>query len=232
MSLSKVYKNSEVVFEPKALVEKTMPQEETIPPKAAIETEPQKTEPQTPPPQEEATETETIEPGISQEEVAELTSEARQQGILEGQQQAEKEFHSTVAALRLLCGQLEELRETLLGNSRTELRDLVIAIAEKIIHQSIAEQDHTIVQTIEEALSRALKADAIEIRVNPHDYKILSEKSEELIPGINALSHIVFKADATIARGGCHLEADTCTVDATIANQLDVIRQKLDDHEE
>ncbi len=235
MSLSKVYKTSEVIFEPKPLIESTVPQEpqlpkEEFPPPPPVTPEPEPPVATSVP--EETSQPEPVETGIPKEEVARLTAEARQQGFSEGQHQAEAEFHATVTTLRLLCGQLEELRETLLGKSKTELCDLVMAIAEKVIHQSIAEQDKTMVRTVEEALSRALKADTIEIRVNPHDYDILEKNAAELIPGINALTHVFFKADARIAQGGCHLEADTCTVDATIASQLEIIRKELQRSEE
>ncbi len=236
MSLSKVYKTSEVTFEPKTLIESTVPQappppEEQPPATPSVAPEPDPSGAADPVP-EETPQPEPAETGIPKEEVARLTAEARQQGFSEGQRQAEAEFHATVATLRLLCGQLEELRETLLRKSKTELCNLVMAIAEKIIRHSIAEQDQTLVRTVEEALSRALKADTIEIRVNPHDYDILEKNAAELIPGINALTHIVFKADARIAQGGCHLEADTCTVDATIASQLEIIREELQRNEE
>jgi len=166
-------------------------------------------------------------PGISQAEVDKLVAEAYENGITEGLQRAEQDFGSATAALVLICQQLDTLRETVIQNSVGEIQDLVIAIAEKIIRHSVQEQSQTIVDTVEEAIQKAVKSGEFYIYVHPDDYTVITAKADELIAGMNGLNNIVVKKDTSVDRGGCRLESDNCTVDGTITSQLDIIREHL-----
>lgn len=164
--------------------------------------------------------------GIAPEEVEKRVAEAYARGLAEGQQLAEQDFGAAAASLQLICQQLDTLRETILQNSIGEIQDMVIAIAEKIIRHSVREQSQTIVDTVEEAIQKAVKSGEFYIYVNPDDHEIISAKAKELVAGVNGLNNIIIKKDPSIERGGCRLESDNCTVDATIAGQLAII----DDH--
>lgn len=240
MSLSKVYVSSEV-FEPASLVKTriertpekqpaTISQEPTPP----VDAKPPARETKTPqPPQPETAPAEPPpDPGVPAEEVERLIEEARQQGIAEGRQQAEYEYGSATAAMQLICSQLDELREVILKNSIGELRELVIAIAERIIRHSVTEQNQTIVSTVNEAIGKAVKSDEFLVFVHPDDYEIIEKRSEEMLSGITSLSNMSIKTDPRVERGGCRIESDKCTVDATIASQIDIVREELSRDEE
>jgi len=166
-------------------------------------------------------------PGIPQEEVERMVSEAYEKGLVTGLQQAEQDFGGASASLLLACQQLDTLRETVIQNSVGEIQDLVLAIAEKIIRHSVQQQSQTIVSTVEEAIQKAVKSGEFYIHVHPDDYAVIASKAEEMVAGINGLHNIVVKIDANIDRGGCRIDSDTCTVDATISGQLGVIRDHL-----
>ncbi len=159
--------------------------------------------------------------------VEQMVDEAFGLGIAEGLKRAEKDFGSAAAALLELCRQLDRIRETLLKNSAGEMQDLILAIAEKIIRTSVLEQDTTLLATIEEALHSAVKSDEFYIYVNPEDLATVQEKSAELVNGMNGLNNIVIKKDPSVERGGCKIESENCTVDATIASQFELIREQI-----
>lgn len=161
--------------------------------------------------------------------VDQMVEEAFGRGIEEGLRRAETDFGSATVALLELCQQLDRMRETLLRNSFAEMQDLVLAIAEKIIRTSVLEQDTTLLTTIEEAIHSAVKSDEFYIYVNPEDFDTVQEKSAELVAGVNGLNNIVIKKDPKVERGGCKVESDNCIVDATIASQFEIIREKIKD---
>ena len=115
-------------------------------------------------------------------------------------------------------------------NSNQELLDLSLTIAEKILRISLREQDHSIVATIEEALRRAVKSDEFTIHVHPDDYDTIVAKSPELVAGLSGLNNVVVRKDNTIERGGARIDSDNCTIDATIACQLEQIREEVKRH--
>lgn len=107
------------------------------------------------------------------------------------------------------------------------MQDLVITIAEKIIRHSVTAQDDTIVSTVEESIRQAVKSSEFYICLNRADYSVIKEKSPELVNKISGLEHLFIKIDDGIEPGGCIIESDNCTVDATIASQLQIIQDHL-----
>ena len=164
---------------------------------------------------------------VSLEEAEQKAGEMYQQGIQQGIVKATEDFGSALKTLTTICKQLDTVRETIIGNSSEELTDFAILIAEKIIRISIKEQDQTIIATIQEALSRAVKSDEFTIFINPDDYQIISDKSADLIAGVSGLSNIVIKTDLSIERGGAKIESENCIIDATVASQFETIRDEI-----
>jgi flagellar assembly protein FliH len=164
---------------------------------------------------------------VSLEEAEQKAAEMYQQGIQEGMVKATEDFGSALKTLTTICKQLDTVRETIIGNSSEELTDFAMLIAEKIIRISIKEQDQTIVATIQEALSRAVKSDEFTIFINPDDYQIISDKSADLIAEVSGLSNIVIKTDPSIEQGGAKIESENCIIDATVASQFETIRDEL-----
>jgi flagellar assembly protein FliH len=159
--------------------------------------------------------------------IARVKAEAYQQGSAEAMAKAEEDFGTASRALLSCCEQLDSIRGTIITNSSGELRDFALAIAERILRISLQEQDQTIIATIEEALQRAVKSDAFTVYLHPDDYRIVTEKSAELIAGLSGLNGLVIKKDITIDRGGAKIESDNCTIDATVATQFAAIRDEV-----
>lgn len=156
-----------------------------------------------------------------------IHKKAFSEGVLEGRRQADKDYGTSAMTLQAACEQLAHLHETILQNNTREIHALVMQIAEKIIRHSIEEQSDTILATIKDAIHLAVKSDEFQIRVNPNDLAILKDKKKEILEEISSLDNIVLKADSTVERGGCLLESVSCTVDATISSQLQVIEEAL-----
>lgn len=150
-------------------------------------------------------------------------------GVQAGIEQAQNEYGSSMNTLLAICEELSTIRETILQNSTAEIRKMVLQIAEKIIRHSLSTQQQTIIDTVNEALTKALKSDDFVISVNPDDLDVISSHSAEFISSVNGLKNIVVNPDATIDQGGCFIESSNCTVDATIISQLEIISETLKD---
>lgn len=164
------------------------------------------------------------EPSI---DVEAIRDNAFTSGIAAGRQQAEEDFENSAQTLLCICNELDTLRETILQNSAEEMKELVLAISEKIIRHSVAEQEETIVATIKDAIHLAVKSDEYLIQVNPDDLKAVTSRKQEIINSINGLDNIVLKPDTTIEKGGCKLESNSCTIDASMASQIKIIHDTL-----
>jgi len=156
-----------------------------------------------------------------------IQKEAYNAGVEQGLKQAGEDFGSAAAALSQTCEQLSTIRETILKNSKSEMVELVLALAEKIIRHSVAEQNQTIVDTVETAIQQAVKSSEFYIYLHPDDMLCIQERVSTFISGVNGLENIIIKGDPGIERGGCKVESDNCTVDATISSQFSVLKQSL-----
>ncbi len=153
--------------------------------------------------------------------------EGREEGRKQGRKDAEADFSTTLKSLQQVCEQLSSVRETILKNSRGELIELVFALAEKILRFSVREQDRTILATVEEALSQAVRSNEFIVYLHPDDLAVVREREPELITNLNGIDHLAIKSDSSVEQGGCRIESDTCTVDATIVSQLEIIHERL-----
>lgn len=161
------------------------------------------------------------------EEIERIREEAYKQGFEEAQKLAHEEYQTSGQALFNITEQLNQIRDVIIQNSIGEMQDLVITIAEKIIRHSVTAQDDTIVSTVEESIRQAVKSSEFYICLNRADYSVIKEKSPELVNKISGLEHLFIKIDDGIEPGGCIIESDNCTVDATIASQLQIIQDHL-----
>ena len=164
---------------------------------------------------------------VSLEDAEANALERYQQGIQDGIEKAHEDFGSALKMLTSTSEQLDTIRETIIGNSSDELTEFAILIAEKIIRISLKDQDESIIATIQEALSRAVKSDEFTIFIHPDDYQIISDKSADLISTISGLNNIVLKTDPTIEQGGVKIESENCIIDATVASQFEAIRDEI-----
>ena len=160
-------------------------------------------------------------------DIESIQAEAYDAGVVQGLKQAETDFGSTLAALTLVCEQLSSIRETILKNSKNEMVELVLSLSEKIIRHSVTEQNQTIIDTVESAIHQAVKSSEFYIYLHPDDMLSVQDRTEKFISGLNGLENIVVKADPTVERGGCKIESENCTVDATISSQFKVLEESL-----
>ncbi len=167
------------------------------------------------------------EPPAVMPDIESIQKEAYEAGIKQGLKQAQADFGSAQTALTLLCDQLSSIRETILKNSKDEMVELVIALSEKIIRHSVTEQNQTIVDTVETAIHQAVKSSEFYIYIHPDDMSIIQDRTQTFISGLNGLDNIVVKPDSSIERGGCRVESDNCTVDATVSSQFKVLQERI-----
>lgn len=160
-------------------------------------------------------------------DIATLQEEAYDAGVVQGLKQAENDFGSTLNAMSQICDQLNIIRETILKNSKNEMVELVLALSEKIIRHSVTEQNQTIIDTVETAIHQAVRSSEFYIYLHPDDMLIIQEHSQKFTSGLNGLDNIIVKVDPSVERGGCKVESDNCTVDATIASQFKVLQDTI-----
>jgi flagellar assembly protein FliH len=188
--------------------------EETIPPEPAAPSEQTTASPES--------------PSVANINIETIRKEAYAQGRQEALAEIEQErqylltnLQKGATALRDACLEVDRLRSQLFEQGREDIINLVISMARKIIGREINTDRQAIARSVQSAFDLAMKNDEYDIWLHPDDLIVVEEMIPELISSVQQLKHITLKTDPEITPGGCRLDSDICTVDATIEAQLD-----------
>lgn len=166
---------------------------------------------------------ETRSPQDTQREVNEAFSRGRQEGAAD----VEAKLDSTLQAMTLALEEVNRLRESVSRNSSRDMLRMVMAISEQVIRHSLQVQPDAVLKIIENALQASVQADSYRIRVSPQDLELVKQQKPLFLASISGLKNISIDADSEITPGGCRVESELGSVDATIETQLEQIHKVL-----
>ena len=147
---------------------------------------------------------------------------------MESEQAQRSELRQTIEAFARACAEVDTLHEEILEQSRGNMINLVISLSRKIIGRELTTGRNIIADTLKNAIELAMKNDTYDIWLHPDDLTVVEKMVPDLIASVQQLNHIILKTDQEIMRGGCRLDSDICTVDATIEAQLETAREFLE----
>lgn len=169
-----------------------------------------------------------------QEKDAKLESirrKAFEQGIAEGVKrgiaQQKQEVSQLARSLTGLMSELTKIRKEFLGSIEKEVLDLAFAIAEKILNHEIAADKGVIRTVLGGALTKIVDQEGMRIRLNPQDYRYLTERNEEISAGLEGAKNFVLEEDAAIGQGGVVIVSLSGEVDARLDQQMSALRDAL-----
>ena len=144
-------------------------------------------------------------------------------GFASGVEKAEK----LLRRLEGLIFGLEETRAERYGKLEQEILDLVIRIAEKVIHAEIRSEDSTRVSILEAGLRKLKDSEKLLIRVAPTDLEAVEAVLPKLKEQNGVVGKVTLQEDPEVSEGGCVLESDQCEVDGRIEVTLQAIEEAL-----
>ncbi|MCL2789983.1 MAG: FliH/SctL family protein [Desulfobulbus sp.] len=236
MNSSKVFKQ-DPLFVPTSLVCRSiaLPRDEAppavetaVPEKPAIQSVP---EPEHPP-KVEAVPEPAPEPVSEPEPASVIDLEAIRQeaydcGRADLAAQFKTELNQAVMAFAEGCRKFDTQYKTMFARHRAEMINLIALLSEKIVRHELTTPRTVIAATLEAALDQAIESEEYYVTLHPDDLAVAEAKAPELIASIRGLSHLVFKTDASMTRGGCLLESSAGIVDASIELQLESMKEFL-----
>jgi flagellar assembly protein FliH len=146
----------------------------------------------------------------------------REQGLAEGREAAQAELRSARQALEAALGELAEARRRLVDGSRGPLLRLALHVARRIVRAEAAASAEVAARALDAATERARDAAIVRVRVHPRDKAAIDQAC---LGG--PCPDVV--ADPAVSPGGCLVETECGTVDATVESQWDTVRAALDE---
>jgi len=142
-----------------------------------------------------------------------------------GRQKAEVLF----SGLGGIIEELESFKQRIYGPCMDEMKELVLAIARKVIHRELELKDDSVLSCVEIALQSVVAGGEITIRVNPRDLDLMRRHRPEIIRSGEGIKSVIIDGDESIAKGGCAIETRHGEIDATIESVIEEIEARLRD---
>lgn len=149
------------------------------------------------------------------------------EGIQQGRELQKKETLQSVQAVSALIYELSELKNSILEAAEEQILQLVLAIAEKVIHMEVKTNGEIIQNVLKAAMRNIVDRENMKVRVHPQDFQYMLEIKPDFLQSIDGIKNIVFEEDASILRGGAIIETMLGEVDARLDHQYNEIKSSM-----
>lgn len=147
----------------------------------------------------------------------------RETGYTEGQVEVER----LVEQLHAIIDKTIEKRNDIIDESETQVINLVVMIAKKVVKVISENQKNVVVNNVIQALRKLKSRGEVLIKVNLADVELTSEHIKDFMRMVENIRSVTVVEDSTVDRGGCIIETDFGEIDARISSQLHEIEEKI-----
>ncbi len=164
-------------------------------------------------------------------EVEEIRKKATKEGFDSGREEGfssgKEEAARLIEVLHTVIDKTIEKRAEIISESETQLINLVLLIAKKVIKVISENQKNVVINNVIQALRKLKTRGDVVIRVNLADVELTSEHIKDFMRMVENVRSITVLEDSTVDKGGCIIETDFGHIDARIASQLGEIEEKI-----
>ncbi|UCF97644.1 MAG: flagellar assembly protein FliH [Spirochaetaceae bacterium] len=160
---------------------------------------------------------------VEKEAFAKGHAEGREEGFQEGRQEVER----LIESLQKIISAAIEKRNEIIQESETQVINLVLLIAKKVIKVISENQRNVVINNVVQALRKLKSRGDVVIRVNLADVELTSEHINDFMKMVENVKSVTVLEDSSVDRGGCIIETDFGQIDARISSQLHEIEEKI-----
>lgn len=156
-----------------------------------------------------------------------IKEEARQAGWQEGIHASESEAEKIRDQARGVLQQAQEVYRKTLNKMESEIVDLAVDIAERVVMAQLSVEPQTVMQIAREAVEIVKNRPVVTIYVNDADLIILENGRVLLLQGLPPKVELHLLVDNAVQPGGCRIETDQGQVDATLETRWQEVIKAL-----
>lgn len=143
--------------------------------------------------------------------------------------EVEEEYAEKWRLVGSLLDEAAKLKARAIQESESIILRLALEISKKIVRCEARINPEVCAENLREALRRLQSAEALTVWMNPRDLEQFADHQDIKSELESKTPQFKFKPRADIEPGGCILESDTGTIDATIESQLGEIERILNE---
>ncbi|RKX88489.1 MAG: flagellar assembly protein FliH [Spirochaetes bacterium] len=153
--------------------------------------------------------------------------EGYEAGLEKGYAEGQAEVERLVQQLHSIIDKTIEKRNEIIDESETQVINLVVMIAKKVVKVISENQKNVVVNNVIQALRKLKSRGEVLIKVNLADVELTSEHIKDFMRMVENIRSVTVVEDSTVDRGGCIIETDFGEIDARISSQLHEIEEKI-----
>ena len=150
-------------------------------------------------------------------------SEGYEKGYKEGKEDSEKLI---IEALNIKDDYIQQ-KNKLLKDTEEDLIELVIAIYEKVLHKAVEEDEELIVSLVLKGIDNLEISEKLTIIVSEEDYKAVEKSRNIILAKASLINELDIRVNSDMKKGDCILETTKGSVDVSIKDQLDEVKDLL-----
>lgn len=163
----------------------------------------------------------------AQQEAARIKQDAEINGYAQGKAEAEADFaeaeRQQATAFDAMVQRIQREHEEMAHQANIAAVKLAMDIAEKILSLELDRNDEAFLSVAQEAVDRINGEGKITLRVSPMEYRRFF--TDGSLAGIVCERKLAVIEDGRLEEGGCVVETDEETVDASVGEQLSRISE-------
>lgn len=150
-----------------------------------------------------------------------------EQGHKEGYEKGSVEVDRLIERMHKILEAVMQRREEILQDTESQIVELVILMARKVIKILSENQKNVIMANTMAALKKVKTRGTVTLRVNIEDVKLTSAHTDEFIKHVENIQGLTVLEDSSVEKGGCIVETDFGAIDARISSQLSELENKI-----
>ncbi len=159
--------------------------------------------------------------------VSEARNEGFEQGHQEGYEKGAAEVDRLIERMHKILEAVMQRREEILQDTESQIVELVILMARKVIKILSENQKNVIMANTVAALRKVKTRGNVTLRVNIEDVKLTTAHADEFMQHVENVQGITVQEDSSVEKGGCIVETDFGAIDARISSQLTELENKI-----
>ncbi len=159
--------------------------------------------------------------------VADARQEGFEQGSKDGYEKGSAEVDRLIERMHKILEAVMQRREEILQDTESQIVELVILMARKVIKILSENQKNVIMSNTVAALRKVKTRGNVTLRVNIEDVKLTTANASAFIQHIENVQGITVQEDSSVEKGGCIVETDFGAIDARISSQLTELENKI-----
>jgi flagellar assembly protein FliH len=158
--------------------------------------------------------------------------EGHELGLVEGTEKAYQdskvEFVDRLNSFDNMLKNIETLKNRLLVQNEAELIKLVFLTAKKIALRDLESNREAVVEILKHVTGEMQSDERISVRLNPEDLLFLESLQDKTERRLQNFERMKFVPDEKVKSGGCLIETEYGSVDATVGERVDRTWQTLE----